>query len=333
MKVKIYTEKLEKHNERQVKNAIKMINYAQNYFYLDEEFCEYELTENEDVDYESIKNRVESTIKPDEFKIYITAKSFTDNWFSHEERQFSIISLSDWEVYYAPPSLKTYLVYQIAQALLNFESDISEEMLMRMVHETSKGCIFDLNLNKTDIMIGMIAGVICSECRATLQRYGVHNIAIESIEKILDFVRADAIGRPILTEPNLAFVVMRFSENDENDNAYKYGIKQGLESLGMRVERADNKVTSAQLLDKINRYIDKSRFVIAKVDEDNLNVYFELGLAMGANKNVLLVSEQELVLNLPSDLRNWECLTYPKGNFEELKDRVVKYYKDNFNYS
>ena len=101
---------------------------------------------------------------------------------------------------------------------------------------------------------------------------------------------------------------MRFTHNDENDNAWKYGIKAGLEAAGFNPVRADDQVESRQILEKISKQLNKSRLVIAKVDENNLNVYFELGLAMGLDKDVLLVSESSLVLNLPSDLRNWECL-------------------------
>ena len=32
-------------------------------------------------------------------------------------------------------------------------------------------------------------------------------------------------------------------------------------------------------------------------------------------------SEKELVLHLPNDLKNWECITYTKGNYGELKGK------------
>ena len=64
---------------------------------------------------------------------------------------------------------------------------------------------------------------------------------------------------------------------------------------------------------------------MAKVDEQNLNVYFELGLAMGLGRDVLLVSDDTLVINLPSDLKNWECLTYPRGNYGQLSERVQEF--------
>lgn len=37
------------------------------------------------------------------------------------------------------------------------------------------------------------------------------------------------------------------------------------------------------------------------------------------------MSEDTLVINLPSDLKNWECLTYEKGNYEQLEKRVQEF--------
>ena len=123
---------------------------------------------------------------------------------------------------------------------------------------------------------------------------------------------------------------MRFTKYDENDNAYQYGIKRALENLGIKNERADKEIASAPLLEKINRQIRRCRFTIVKVDTDNLNVYFELGLAMGLDKDVLLISEENLVLELPSDLRNWECLTYTKGDYDGLRCKIEDYYKTKY---
>ncbi|TKJ37225.1 hypothetical protein CEE36_11215 [candidate division TA06 bacterium B3_TA06] len=63
-----------------------------------------------------------------------------------------------------------------------------------------------------------------------------------------------------------------------------------------------------------------------------MNVYFELGFSMGSDKDVLLISEEELVLNLPSDLRNWERLTYKKGDCEGLKEKVSRFFIDNYGF-
>ena len=270
--------------------------------------------------------------KIDEYTIYITEKPFNDNWFSHEDYKYSIISTNSWELLFAPPSLRAYLVYQIAQSTVSFEADLSENMEMRMVHDRAEGCMFDFCYNKSDIKLGMIAGTICPQCRSVLHRYGIEERALNAIERVLLYVRSEAIGKPMIFNENEAFIVMRFSNNDENDHAYKYGIQTALKDLKIKCLRADNKVISGQLLQKVHQSIEKCRFIIAKVDSDNLNVYFELGLAMGLDKDVLLISEEDLVMQLPADLKNWECLTYPNGNYEELRHRIVKYYQDNYHY-
>lgn len=316
--------------KNQIHKALSIINSAQNYYFYKLKEDATDLCEENQVYWDDFLEK--QVIEKNVYIIYITEKPFNDNWFSHEEPQCAVISTHSWEERFAPPSLKAYLVYQIAQASINFEGDISETMAMRIVHDDPKGCMFDLCINKSDIKLGMISGSICPQCRAVLDTYGVNEKAINAVEKMLWHVRAEAIGKPIVYDENAAFVIMRFTKNDENNNAFKYGINSALESLGIKCVRADFQITSGQLLEKIARSIERSRFIIAKIDSDNLNVYFELGLAIGLNKDILLVSENDWVLHLPSDLKNLECLTYPKGDYETLKEKIIKYYVDNYHY-
>ena len=317
--------------KNQIMKAVNIINGLQNYYYLTLESLNKDVTNDSKVNWELFCNNYSPI--DDEYVIFVTEKAFNDNWFSHEEYQFSIITTNDWEKLFAPPSLKAYLVYQIAQSVISFEGDLSEKMEMRMVHDYAEGCMFDLCIDKTEVHLGMIAGNICPKCRANLLRYGISEKAIYSAERMLNYVRSEAIGKPIIFDENAAFVVMRFSQNDENDHAYLYGIKPALEKMRIKCIRADNQLTSGQLLEKIEKNIEKSRFVIIKVDSNNLNVYFELGLALGVNKDVILISERDLVMNLPTDLKNWECLTYSKGNYDELMNNIIKFFTNNYHYN
>lgn len=317
----------------QIEKAVSVLNAFQNYF------C-FHLSYNDlfdDVVENGLKKEsinwdwfYEKHLSETGYRVYITEKKLDDNWFSHESNSFSLLSTADWELQFAPPSLCSFVIYQIAQAAINFHADLTEQMSIRLVHDRSQGCMFDFCMLKTDIKLGMVAGTICPSCKSALIRYGAEEEAIDAIEKILNYVRSESIGKPILFNENSAFVVMRFSTNDENDNSFKYGIKEALKEMGIACNRADNSVVSGPILKKIYKSIKRNRFIIAKVDNENLNVYFELGLAMGLDKNVLLISEKELVLKLPSDLKNWECLTYTKGNYEELKRKIMKYFHDNF---
>jgi hypothetical protein len=316
--------------EKQIIKAVSIINGLQNYYHLILKPLDEDAVNDININWVSFCKHY--LAKDDEYVIFITDKAFDDNWFSHEDYKFSIITTNDWESRFAPPSLKTYLVYLIAEVVIAFERDLNEKTGIRMGHKYAEGCLFDLCMDKTDIYLGMIAGYICPMCRANLVRFGISEEAIYSVECMLSYVRAEAIGKPILFEEDSAFVVMRFSENDENDHAYLYGIKPALQELNVKCVRADDQILSGPLLKKIEETIEKSRFVIVKADSNNLNVYFELGLAMGWNKDVLLISEKDLVLHLPSDLKNWECLTYTKGDYNELKQKVIKFFSDNYHY-
>lgn len=216
-------------------------------------------------------------------------------------------------------------MYQVAQALIHFSAEMSEEMALNMVHEPPVGCVYDMAIKKPSIKLGMVAGNVCHQCVGQLRALGTPDAAIDSVRKIVALVRSEALGRPIPFDPSEVFVVMRFTTNDENDNAWKYGLKPGIEACGFRASRGDDNVESRHILDKVNSAIRRSRLIVAKVDENNLNVYYELGLAMGLEKDVLLVSEASLAINLPSDLRSWECLTYEHGNFAQLAERVKKF--------
>lgn len=317
--------------KNQIRQAIYILKGFQNYFnFILEESSDTDICTGNTVNWEEFYTKHQKDMET--HSVFITEKSFDDNWFSHESSFFAVISTYDWESSFSPPSLKAYIVYQIAQAALTFEADLEENVVLNIVHFQAQGCMFDFCQDKNEIKLGMVSGSICPTCRSTLRTYGVSEEALVAIERILNCVRLEAIGKPVLQESNKAFVVMRFTKHDENDNAYQYGIIPALEDIGIKHFRADSRVLSAQLLDQIKSEISKSRFVIAKVDEENLNVYFELGLSMGLGKDVLLVSCEDLIIKLPTDLRNWECLTYPKGDYETLRSNIRKFFQDNYHY-
>ena len=319
--------------ENQLRQAVNKLNGIQRYYYFILKPRDTDVCPTKKVNWIEFNQKETLGQTVEEYNIFITEKQFEDNWFSHEESQYAIISTYGWERHFAPPSLKTYLEYQIAQAAIQFELDIDELTELRMVHHPSVGCLFDFCENKDEIKLGMKAGVICQKCKSELSGFGINQDAVDSIEKMLSLVRAETIGKPILLNENDAFIVMRYSRNDENDNSYRYGIKPALEKMGINVIRADSVINSGQLLEKIKNGIERSHFVIVKVDSENLNVYFELGLAMGLGKDVLLISNRDFILQLPSDLKNWECLTYTSGDYDELSEKIKRYYMDNYHYT
>jgi len=271
-------------HEPRVQEAVNLVNGSQRFFFLGRVRDPIQLGEAGGALCGDSAAAQLAAEFPNQKVICITDRRFDDNWFSHEYRHCAVISTADWEQHFAPPSLRCYLVYQIAQALVPMEGDLSDEMLLRLVHEPPIGCIHDFNYRKPDIKYGMRAGNLCTACEGSLREFGVDPSALDAVRRILSVVRDEAIGRPRIVDPFAAFVVMRFSQDDENDKAYRYGVRPGLEDVGLTAHRADDTVQSTQILDKVSRHLEQSRFIVAKIDTENLNVYFELGLAMGLKK-------------------------------------------------
>lgn len=331
MRITVVIHRENGHSSR-IDTAVSLINGCQRFYHLAvQRISEFERSDRR-VSAEELSQWLEATF-PGQHTIMIVEDRLEDNWFSHEYRSSAVVTTSDWEQKYAPPSLRAYLIYQIAQALVHFSADMSEEMALNMVHEPPVGCIYDMAAHKPDIKLGMVAGNLCPYCAAKLRALGTDERAIEAAIKIVNLVMAEALGRPLVLDPKEIFVVMRFTQNDENDNAWRYGIKVGVEGCGFRAVRADTRVESTQILDKINTAIQRSRLVIAKIDENNLNVYYELGYSMGLGKDVLLISSSDLVVNLPTDLKNWECLTYDKGDYGQLAEKVRCYLTEQYAFS
>jgi hypothetical protein len=258
------------------------------------------------------------------YAIWVTDHYFADNWFSHESRGAAVVSTAEWERVYAPPSLRSYLIYQIVQNCATFAGDLSEEMIVNLAHEPPRGCMHDMCMDKSSIRLGMVSGALCPECVAALQQYGVSDEQIAAMRRLLALVRQEALGLPRPFDPTAAFVVMRFSEFDENANAYEYGVKVGIKEAGLSCHRADDHYSAGPLLTKVLGSIERARVVVVKVDHPNLNVYYELGAAQAMGKDLLLVAANELVGQLPTDINNIECITYAQGDYKGLAASVKR---------
>src|SRR6266487_3819507 len=73
--------------------------------------------------------------------------------------------------------------------------------------------------------------------------------------------------------------------------------------------RADDRVLTVAILDKINKMILESDFVIADCTGRNANVMYELGFAHAQGKKVILLTSDE-ISSAPSDIRHFEFIRY-----------------------
>jgi hypothetical protein len=115
-------------------------------------------------------------------------------------------------------------------------------------------------------------------------------------------------------QPSQCFVLMPFAAQYEE--IYFDIIKPALQSLGIDCIRADELYKSTPIIQDIWEGIQTSGFIIADMTGRNANVFYELGLAHGIGKEVILLTQS--LEDVPFDLRHLRCLTY-KHSFRGLR--------------
>ncbi|RLG68716.1 MAG: hypothetical protein DRO11_08685 [Methanobacteriota archaeon] len=133
-----------------------------------------------------------------------------------------------------------------------------------------------------------------------------------------------------LLDKSLVFVCMPFGKKRDDckneeidfDELYENAIKPAIESKGLNALRIDRKSFFGAIPEKIIENIEKARFIVAVLSSKNLNVYYELGLAMALRKKVIMVTGCMDII--PSDLKHLRMLVYkdPKDLKQKLKQEI-----------
>ncbi len=125
--------------------------------------------------------------------------------------------------------------------------------------------------------------------------------------------------------PKRAFVVMPFSS--EFTDVYILGIREVAEQLGMIVERADNIEHNQSIPELIKSKIAQCDIVIADTSLHNPNVFYEVGLAHGIQKETILICRQ--AETIPFDLGTINHIIY--SNIVELREKLKSRLKATLN--
>jgi hypothetical protein len=170
------------------------------------------------------------------------------------------------------------------------------------------------------------------QARAAAKEHGIELHEIADLEQRLVgkenlVVAADAEMRkeqaqqdeiPVTQKPRRAFVVMPF--DPEFNDIYILGIREVAEKLGIVVERADDVEHNQSIPDLIKERILKCDVVIAETSKLNPNVFYEVGLAHGVQKETILLCRD--VKSIPFDLGSINHLVY--SSIVELRERLEK---------
>jgi hypothetical protein len=119
-------------------------------------------------------------------------------------------------------------------------------------------------------------------------------------------------GGNFTLDAQLCFVLMPFSIKFQP--IYEDHIKPTIEAAGLVCQRADEVLGASVIAWDIWERINRARFLIADLTDQNSNVFYELGLAHALSKDVILLTQS--MDFVPFDLKAVRCLVYdytPRG--------------------
>ncbi|MFC1935049.1 hypothetical protein ACFLXZ_01890 [Chloroflexota bacterium] len=111
---------------------------------------------------------------------------------------------------------------------------------------------------------------------------------------------------------------------------YLEHIKPALETLNLRVMRADDLFAPAPIIEDIWEYINKAHFIVADVTGRNPNVFYELGIAHTVGKDVILLTQNKD--DIPFDVSHLRYFEYNdnsegwkklKRNLESATEAII----------
>jgi nucleoside 2-deoxyribosyltransferase len=85
------------------------------------------------------------------------------------------------------------------------------------------------------------------------------------------------------------------------------------EKHNLACERADDRVTTLPLSEKVRSMIQKADVIIADCTTRNANVMYEIGLAHAFERKVVLITSDPIE-TIPTDLRQFEFVKYDRSD-------------------
>lgn len=127
-------------------------------------------------------------------------------------------------------------------------------------------------------------------------------------------------SKEIMVKPNRVFIGMPFRKKFAD--VYTHGIVSTLEKINLESWKADEEPSNIDIMCKICEHLQESQYVIINITGWNPNVLFELGLAYGLGKTVVLIKDKES--GVPVDLKGMEYIEYESS--EDLSRSLKKFF-------
>ncbi len=222
-----------------------------------------------------------------------------------------------------PDQMSAYFLYFLARYTLSFLAPD------RQLHEQTKDCVFDLKVNKKDILRSMRAGAVCDDCRQQLVASRSASFPqMQALDAILA-ASADALNRRLVAKKPRVFIG---SSREGLPIANK--LQELLSSDASVVVWNQNTVfgLGQSTLESLERAVLEYEFAVFVFSPDDIlhtrgaavpvardNVIFELGLFVGklGRSRAVVVNPGRNAIALPSDLAGITTATYDPNEADE----------------
>ena len=123
-------------------------------------------------------------------------------------------------------------------------------------------------------------------------------------------------------------MVMPFGDSVA-DNAYRLATKPTVESVGLKILRADEIFSTNPIFDDIVTAIEQAAIVIVDISGRNANCFYELGLAHTLKRSRTIMVTHDHYDEVPFDIAHFRIIKYEdsiagKQNFEENLRKTLK---------
>lgn len=121
--------------------------------------------------------------------------------------------------------------------------------------------------------------------------------------------------------------VMQPFHGDVYDKRYEDVFAPGIREAGLEPYRVDRDPGVSVPIDNIESGIRNAQICFAEITTDNPNVWFELGFAIAASREVALVCSEERTSYFPFDVQHRNIIKYRTGapqDFAELQRKITE---------
>jgi hypothetical protein len=124
----------------------------------------------------------------------------------------------------------------------------------------------------------------------------------------------------IRENPNQIFIAYNYKYNNV-EKVINGAVLPTLEQLKIKYKVAKLEIATKDFFCKICELVQQSKYFLANLTNPTFNVGLELGLALGLEKEIILIASNRT--KIPSDLVRQEVIFYTIRDLDGFKDRLI----------